>query len=107
VLAERPLALERLVVALHLAVGLGPADLDEEVADAVCAEQFAQAVVARVGEVVVAHQPLDLDPVGGEEDECALGEGGDAGGALVRVELGVGEPGVVVDHRVGELPADG
>jgi hypothetical protein len=60
------------VVALHLAVGLGPADLDEQVADTLLSEQLAQAAVAGVGEVVVGHQPLHLDPLGGEEAKARV-----------------------------------
>jgi hypothetical protein len=41
-----------------------------------------------------------------EEDERALGEGGDGFGLLVAVQLAVSDAAVVVDDRVHELPAD-
>ena len=39
------------------------------------------------------------------EGERAFEEAGDGGGALVGVDLGVGEPCVVVDDRVHEVDA--
>jgi hypothetical protein len=39
------------------------------------------------------------------EGERTLEEAGDAGGALVAVDLGVGEPGVDVDDRADDLPS--
>ena len=47
-----------------------------------------------------------LDPEGGEERQGAAGEGDHGVGLLVAVELGVGDPRVIVDDRVAELPAD-
>jgi len=43
--------------------------------------------------------------VAGEEPQRALDEAGDRVGALVGVQFGVDQPGVVVDDRVTELPA--
>ena len=45
------------------------------------------------------------DAVAAVEGERALEGAGDAGGALVAVDLGVGEPGVVVDDRVDDVDA--
>jgi hypothetical protein len=70
------------------------------------ASNFAQSSVSFVGEVVVGHHPPGLDAVGGEEAQGAFGERGDGVGALVGVELCVGQARVVIDDRVGELPAD-
>ena len=47
-----------------------------------------------------------VDVVGAKEGERALDEGDDGRGALVGVQLGVGQAAVVVDRRVGELLAD-
>ena len=44
-------------------------------------------------------------PRSSEPVERPLGEGGDRGGPLVVVDLGVGEPRAVVDERVHELEA--
>jgi hypothetical protein len=52
-LAERPLALEGLLVALDFAVDLRTADRDEQVADAVAGEELAEGAVAPVDEGVV------------------------------------------------------
>src|SRR5439155_22223766 len=54
---------------------------------------------------VVGHQPLGDDPVLGVEGEDALEEGGHGCCFLVGVDLGVGEPGVVVDECVHEVVA--
>jgi len=45
------------------------------------------------------------DPVLGEVGECALEEVDRGRGALVGMDLGVGEPGVVVDDRVHVVDA--
>ena len=50
-------------------------------------------------------QPLGGDAVAAVEGERTLEEAGDAGGALVAVDLGVGEPGVDVDDRADDLPS--
>ena len=69
-------------------------------------EQFAQGAVLDVAEGVVGHQSLRGDAVLREEGERALEEAGDGRGSLVVVDLGVGEPGVVVDDRVHVVVAD-
>ena len=91
-MAECPLALERLLVALDLAVGLRPTRRDQEVVDGVSLEQLAERAVVTVDEGVVREQPLGLDPVGGEDGETAGDERGHRRRALVPVELAVGEP---------------
>jgi hypothetical protein len=60
-----------------------------------------------VGGAVVGEDPLDRDPVAGEEADRSAQE--DEGGRrpLVAQDLGVGEAGGVVDADVDELPAGG
>ncbi len=58
---------------------------------------------AHVAPAVVCHQPFRLDAVFGVESERALEEADHGGGPLVVVDLGVGEPGVVVDDRVHDV----
>jgi len=70
-LAERPLALERLLVALDLAVDLWPPGWDQEVADAAVGEEFGERPVVGVGPGVVAEQSRRLDSVCGEGVEAA------------------------------------
>ena len=55
-----------------------------------------------VGEGVVGLQPPRLDPVAGEDSSARPTKGGHRRGALVGLQLGVGEPGVVVDDRVDD-----
>ena len=56
--------------------------------------------------VVVGHQPLRADAVGGEEAQRPVDERGDGRRFRVREQLGVGEPGVVVDDCVRVVVAD-
>jgi hypothetical protein len=105
-LAEGPFAFEGLLVALDLAVDLGSMRRDEEVSDLARVEELGERAVVGVCPGVVADQPCRLDPVTVEEGERTLDEADHRAGALVAVELGVREPGVVVDDRVHELPAD-
>ena len=74
--------------------------------DAVGGEQLAQGAVVDVGPGVVGLQPLGLDPVAGEERNARSTKPVTVVGALVGVDLGEGKPGVVVDDRVAELPAN-
>ena len=61
--------------------------------------------VGDVGGAVVGHHPLDPDAAFGEPGHRAAQEA-DSGVGVERVEhLGVGEPGVVVDHHVHVLEA--
>src|SRR4051794_24688972 len=75
-------------------------------ADAAAAEELGECAVVGVGPGVVADQPLRLDSLAGEEGECTLDEADDGAGAFIAVQFGVGEPGMVVDDGVHELPAD-
>jgi hypothetical protein len=94
------------VEALDLAVGAGPVRLRREVTDAVAGEQLAQRAVLDVAEAVVGHQPPGDYAVLGEVRERALDKAGDGRCLLVVVELGIGEPRVVVDDRVRVVVAD-
>src|SRR5438477_574099 len=80
-LAACPLALDRLLVALDLAVGLRPSLRDQEVADAALLKQLAKGAAVCVGPSVVAHESFRLYPVPLEEGECTLGEIDDCGGS--------------------------
>ena len=90
-LAERPFPFERLLVALDFAVGLWTPFLDQQVTDAAAAQELTQRATLGVGSGVVAHQSFCLDAVAVEEGERAFDEADDGDGALVRVELGVGQ----------------
>ena len=68
-------------------------------------ELFADEATAGVGPGVVGHQPPCLDPVLGVEAEGAFEEADDGCLFRVWVDLGVGEPGVVVDDRVHDVDA--
>jgi hypothetical protein len=71
----------------------------------VLGQQLAQRAVVDAGPGVVGLQPSWSDVVRCEELQGALDEGGDGLGLLVGVDLGEGQAGVVIDDRVGELPA--
>jgi hypothetical protein len=104
--AERPLALERLLIALDLSVDLWAVRWDQEVAHGVAGEELGEGSVVGVGPGVIAHQSFHLDPVRGEVGESALNEAGDGCGLLVAVELAVGVAGVVVNDRVHPFEAN-
>ena len=61
--------------------------------------------MAAVGGAVVGHHALDGDAEAGEPGEGALEEGHGAVLALVGQDLGVGQPGGIVDADMQELPA--
>jgi hypothetical protein len=105
-LAKRPLSLERLLIALDLAVDLRAAVGDQQVADSALADKLRERVVVGVGPGVVADEPLRLDPVLGEDGEPALDKAGHRGRPFVAVELAVGVARVVVDERVHPFVAD-
>ena len=105
-LAEAPLALERLLEALDLAVDLGPAGRDQQVTDALSCEQLGESMVAGVDPGVVADQPGGHDPLFGEGSQRPLNECRHRRRFLVAVQLAVGVAGVVVDKRVHPLVAD-
>jgi hypothetical protein len=100
-----PLAQGRLDEALGLAVGLrrvGPGALMADVQ----ASQCLGVASGFEGGPVVGHDALDPDAVAAEEAQ-GVDEEGEAGAALlVGVDLGIGQPGVVVDGQVQVLPAD-
>ena len=104
--AECPLALERLLVALDLPVDLWAARWDQEVAHTAVGEELGERPVAGVCPRVVAHQAFHLDPARGEVGESALDKAGDGCRLLVAVELAVGVAGVVVDDRVHPFEAN-
>ena len=100
-----PFACHGLVEAFDLAVGAWPVGLCFEVSDAVVCEEPADLVAADVGPGVVGHQSLGGDAVVAVEGEGALEEADDRRCLLVVVDLGVGEPTVVVDDRVHDVDA--
>ncbi len=55
---------------------------------------------------VVGHDALDTDTVAAEEPQGVEEEGEAGGPGLVGQDLGVGQPRMVVDGQVQELPAD-
>jgi hypothetical protein len=57
-----------------------------------------------VAAAVVRHDALDLNAVVGKPRQRAAQEGGSAGSALVWQDLCVGQPRVVIDHHVDEIP---
>jgi hypothetical protein len=86
---------------LDLAVGLGPVGAGALGGDAQLLAGLAPSVAA-VAAAVVGQDPLDGDATGGEPG-LGSGEEPDRGLAgLVRVDLGVGQPGVVIDGGVDE-----
>ena len=61
-------------------------------------EDFGDGSGVAVAPVVVGHDPLDGVDTGFSEERGGSGDEPGAGGALlVRVDLGVGEPAVVID----------
>jgi hypothetical protein len=95
------------VEALHLPVAAWPAGLRSEVTDAALLEQPSQLTAAGLLPGVVGHQSLCPDVVALLEGERSLEEADDGCGLLVVVDLGVGEPGVVVDDRVDDVDSVG
>src|SRR5699024_4347080 len=100
-LAVCPLDLQGAVEAFYFAVLPGAVRLDELVLRADRGDRVSHVVGPAVGEVVVGDYPLDLgDAVGGEVFGGAEHERCAGGALLVGQDLGVGQPGVVIDHRV-------
>jgi len=58
-----------------------------------------------VGGAVVGEDAFDVDAVAGEEGDCAAQETGSGFGAFIGEHFDVGEPAVVVDRDVDEVPA--
>ena len=95
--AVGPFAAHGLVETLDLAVGAGGVWPGPEVADPVLGEQLSERPVVGVGPGVVGHDPLWLDAQRSIPVKRSADEGGDGVGALVGVQLGVGDARVVVD----------
>src|SRR6187455_3433871 len=91
-----PFSGEGLLVALDLPVAFGGARRDAAVLNGAAGEQVAERAGVDVGERVVGLQSPDCDAVCGVEGDRARDKGGDGRGALVCVQLGVGEAAVVV-----------
>ena len=70
------------------------------------AAQSCAEVVAAIGRAVVGHDALDGDAMGGEEGQRPGEEGAGAFLLLVGQDLGVGEPGGIVDADMDQVPAD-
>src|SRR5699024_1860738 len=86
------------VVAFDFAVGLGPVGAGAFVLDLLTEGVFEG--VGAVAGAVVGHHAFDGDPAG---FEVGVGSGPEAGGgffALIGQDLGVGQPGVVIDGVV-------
>jgi hypothetical protein len=91
--------------ALHLPVCLWPIGLRGQMAHLSCEEELAQGAVVGVAPSVVAHQSLRRDAVPFKPRERSADELGDSLGALVAVQLDIGQAGVVIDDRVREVIA--
>src|SRR5438876_5132817 len=104
--AVGPAGEQRADEALGLAVRLWTIGAGAQVADA---ERAAGERVQRgdVGGPVVGQQALDRDPVAGVVGARSAQEANRRLRLLVRQHLGIGEPAVIVDRDVHELPADG
>src|SRR3954447_5661483 len=100
-----PFAQAGLDEAFGFAVGPGRVRPSAPVLDAGGRARFPKGS-AGIGRAVVGHDPLDGDAEAGEPGKRPLEEGHGALLALVGQDLGVGEPGGVVDADVEELPAD-
>jgi len=86
---------------------LGPVAFGEPGLGAQVGQGLAPGVAAPVGQGVVGHDPFDgRDAEGGEGLRGAAEEPGAGVGLLVGVDLGVGQPGVVVDGAVHVVVAD-
>ena len=68
--------------------------------------QASACTIRDVGGAVVAHHPLDADPVRAEVGERAAEEADLAHRLLVLAHLDVGEPGHLVHADMNELPTD-
>ncbi|MCP1542046.1 hypothetical protein J2W80_001857 [Methylorubrum extorquens] len=101
----RPFAQGGLDEALDLAVGPRRVGSRALVAD-VEAPQGLGVALGFEGWPVVGHDALDTDTVAAEEPQGVEEEGEAGGPGLVGQDLGVGQPRMVVDGQVQELPAD-
>ena len=87
--------------AFDLAVGLWPVGPGAGVLDGELGAHVTPQV-RDVGRAVVGQHPLDDDAALSEPGHRVAQDGGGGGGGLVVVDLGVGDPGVVIDHGVHE-----
>src|SRR5215468_10150681 len=94
-----PFVGEGAVVALDFAVGLGPVGAGALVGDAQVVAGGGP-VSGSVAGAVVAEDALDGDPGGGVPGVRAAQERGGGFLALVGQDLGVGQPGVIVERGV-------
>jgi hypothetical protein len=93
--------LQGAVEAFDFPVLPGAVRADQDVFRAERVEHGLDVVRVPVAEVVVGHDPFDAgDAVRGEVRGGAGQEPGAGGTFLVRVDLGLRQPGVVIDHRV-------
>jgi hypothetical protein len=96
-LAVGPLGGQGAVESFDLAVLPGAVRLDDRLPGSARGAHVAKRVP--VGPGVVGHEPLDPVNAVGSEVGGSAGEEGRAGGAfLVGEDLGVGQPGVVIDE---------
>src|SRR5205814_6949218 len=101
-----PFVGEGAVEPLHFAVLPGAMRADELLPGAQGGHGIAEGGAVAVGEGVVGDDALDGgDAVGGEVGGGAEREAGGGGAFFVRQDLGVGEPGVVVDGGVDVVVA--
>jgi hypothetical protein len=82
---------------LGLAVGLGPVRAGEALDRTQLGHHGLDLAAVAVGEGVVSQHPLDGDVVGGEEAAGPAQESCAGGATLVGQDLGIGQPGVVID----------
>jgi len=101
--AVGPFAAHGLVEALDFAVDLGASGWDQQMADAVLGEESAQGAVLGIRPGVVGHDPAGVDAEAGVPGQRSHDKAGDGVGALVGVQLGVGDAGVVIDDGVDVL----
>lgn len=96
-----PIVGQSAVEPLGSAVGPGPAGAGEPLLGAKVDHRLPPGAAAPVGDRVVSHDPLDpLTAQGAEEGGGRAEEVGGGRGGLVGVDLGVGQPGVVIDGAV-------
>jgi hypothetical protein len=102
-----PLDLQGAVEPFDLAVLPRTVRLDEDVARPDASHDGGDVATFLVAEVVVGHHRLDaLDPVRGERGRGSGKEAGAGGAPFIGQDLGVGQPGVVIDEGVDVVVAD-
>jgi hypothetical protein len=101
-----PLIQQGLVEPLDLAIGLRTIRASSLAADPEPGGGLSEDDRLGVGLGVVGQDPLDPDPVLGEEGGCLDQEPGGCGAALIAQDLAEGNPGTVIDSRVNGVIAD-